>query len=320
MKNSGKVKSQKIIPSGIFRIATRGSALAMAQVEIATRAFRAKFPELKFETVIVKSDADRAPDARLANVPGVGIFSKALEDALLAGKADAAVHSLKDLPVEPPGAPSSAGLVLAAFMEREDPRDCLVSRAGLRLADLPPSAAVGTSSPRRRSQLARLRGDLRFADIRGNVETRVRKVKDGAYDAAVVALAGLKRLGIEKEAVQIFEIDEIMSDPGQGCIVVQTRSGDARARMIAMAAEHQRTRWCVMAERALLAGLGGGCRVPIAAYGRMERGGLVLDAVVVSPDGKSAVRDRETGLLEEAEDIGARLAVRMLANGARKLI
>lgn len=242
---------------------TRGSRLALTQTGLVVEALRARHPGRSFEVVTVKTSGDQSR-ASLSEIGGRGVFVIELEQALLSGEIDVAVHSLKDLP-----AGETPGLAIAATPAREDTRDVLVSRSGLCLAELPAGATVGTGSPRRACQVRSLRPDLRIADIRGNVDTRLRKVRDGEYDAVVLAAAGLARLGWLDRATEVFGHDAMLPAVGQGALAVQTRADDGDAVALARALDDPATRAAVTAERAFDRRLGGGCHAAIAALGEV---------------------------------------------------
>lgn len=255
-----------------MRLATRASALALAQTELARTALQAVHPDLRVDLLEVRTEGDLLQDVSLESVEGRGFFTDALERALLAGSADLAVHSLKDLPVEIP-----PGLAVAAVLEREDPRDVLVSPHG-GLSDLPPSARVGTDSSRRRSQLALLRPDLDFRPVRGNVPTRLRKLDAGEYDALVLAAAGLRRLGLLERLGHPLDPAECLPAPGQGAIALEAAGGEWAD--LAGPASHRPTQAAVEAERACLRALGGGCQAPVGALAELVGGELRLQAVL----------------------------------------
>ena len=258
---------------------------------------------------IIKTTGDKIQDVPLAQVGAKGLFTKEIEEALLAGRADLAVHSLKDLPTELP-----AGLVLAATPEREDPRDAMVGR---RLADLPAGAKLGTSSLRRAAQLRKFRQDLQIEPVRGNLDTRLRKLDAGQYDAIVLAAAGLRRLGWEDRIAEILPPDVVCPAVGQGSLAIETAAGHEQ---ICAQLEHAPTRAAVTAERALLAALGGGCQVPIGAYATVVGERLSLQAVVVSPDGGTLIRRQSEGLAVDAAAIGRSLGETLLAAGADEIL
>ena len=292
-------------------IASRGSQLALWQAHWVKQQLAALGYPSRID--IVKTTGDKITDVPLAQVGAQvgakGLFTKEIEEALLEGRADLAVHSLKDLPTELP-----AGLVLAATPAREDPRDALVGR---RLADLPAGAKLGTSSLRRAAQLRKVRPDLRIEPVRGNLDTRLRKLDEGQYDAIVLAAAGLKRLGWEDRIAQILSPEIVCPAVGQGALAIETgATGLAACQKL----NHAPTQWAVTAERALLAALGGGCQVPIGAYATVAGDRLSLQAVVVSPDGVQLVRDRSEGPAADAERIGRELGEALLAAGADSIL
>ncbi len=260
---------------------------------------------------IVKTTGDSIADAPLIAIAGKGAFTKEIEDALLDGRADIAVHSLKDLPTELP-----AGLVLAAVPAREDPRDAIV---GFTLAALPKGAKVGTSSLRRSAQLRKLRPDLVIESIRGNIDTRLRKWREGQYDAIVLAAAGLKRLGWEDRITEILPPEVMCPAVGQGALGIETRP-DSPGFAAAAPLDHPETRAAVTAERALLAALGGGCQVPIGAHASVDGRRLRLIGIVAAPDGSALVSAESEGCVEDAAAIGRDLAAALLERGARGIL
>jgi len=290
-------------------IASRGSQLALWQARWVERQLTAAGHECRIE--IVKTTGDQITDVPLAKVGAKGLFTKEIEEALLDGRADLAVHSLKDLPTELP-----EGLVLAAVPEREDPRDAVVGR---RLADLPAGARVGTSSLRRAAQLRKLRGDLTVESVRGNLDTRLRKLDAGQYDAILLAAAGLKRLGWGGRIAEILAPEAMCPAVGQGALAIETRAAGAGFDACA-ALDHRDTHAAVAAERGLLAALGGGCQVPIGAHATVDGGRLLLKAMVASPDGSELVRGEAEGAVGEAESIGRNLGAELLDRGARKIL
>ncbi|GAB4250453.1 MAG: hydroxymethylbilane synthase [Acidobacteriota bacterium] len=300
-------------------LGTRGSRLALAQAEWVRDELRRRVANLEVELRVIKTTGDRLSTASLARLAGStkGVFVKEIEEALLEGAIDLAVHSLKDLPVEQP-----AGLEVAAYPRREDPRDALALGDGYRsLADLPSGARVGTSSLRRRVQLLRLRGDLAVEPIRGNVDTRLRKLREGTYAAVTLALAGLRRLGLDEAADYVFPPEEMLPAPGQAALAVEIRSNDAGTRELVALLDDPVTRTAVTAERAFLAALGGGCQVPLGAYARCDGDGSgTLRAFVASPDGGSFLEDEIAGSADQLPELARRLADRFLAAGAEKFL
>jgi len=294
-----------------FVIGSRGSTLALRQTALVLEILRGAHPAVPFRVHTITTTADRRPDLALGRLPGVGVFVKELEVALLDGEIDAAVHSLKDLPSAPTG-----GLVIAAVAEREDPRDALVCRGGLTLETLPAGARIGTSSPRRAAHLRAHRRDLVIVPVRGNVETRIRKVDAGEVDAICVAGAGLRRIGLESRISQWLPPDIMLPAPGQGALAVQTRASDERATRIVAAADHLPTRLVVTAERAVLARLNAGCRLPVAAYAEAAGSRLTLRASIAAVDGSRIVAGIREGPDAEAERLGDSLGEELLDRGA----
>ena len=290
-------------------IASRGSQLALWQARWVEGRLAARGLECRIE--IIRTTGDKITDVPLAKVGTKGLFTKEIEEALLEGGADLAVHSLKDLPTELP-----EGLVLAAVPAREDPRDAVVGR---RLADLPAGARVGTSSLRRAAQLRKLRPDLALESVRGNLDTRLRKLDEGQYDAILLAAAGLKRLGWGDRIAEILPSETMCPAVGQGALAIETRAYGAgldACTALDDAASHA----AVASERGVLAALGGGCQVPIGAYATVEDGRLRVRAVVVSPDGAQLIQAEAEGAPGEAEAIGRALGAALLSRGARAIL
>jgi hydroxymethylbilane synthase len=288
----------------LLRIGTRGSPLALAQAAETRARLGAAHPELAapdaIETVVIRTTGDQVRDRTLAAIGGKGLFTKELEEALLAGTVDLAVHSMKDMPTFLPD-----GLVLACHLPREDPRDAFFSPRAQRLKDLPPGAVVGTASLRRQAQVLFARPDLQVVPLRGNVETRLRKLADGAVDATLLALAGLKRLGLAERITAILETDEMLPAVAQGAIGIETRAGDERVRRWLAPLDDAATAARVTAERALLAALDGSCKTPIAALAVLADGALVLDAMVIRPDGGERHATQRRGAADDAARMGA---------------
>ena len=290
-------------------IGSRGSQLALWQANhIAARLGGLGVPT---RIEIIKTTGDHLQTASLVQAGGKGLFTKEIEDALLNGAIDLAVHSLKDLPTENP-----SGLTIAAIPEREDPRDAMIGRP---LNDLRPGARVGTSSGRRGAQLLDLRPDLVVEPIRGNVDTRLRKLRDGQFDAIMLAAAGLRRLGLEGEIAQLFSADEICPAPGQGALAVQTRAGDFAVE-VCSALNDPITAECVRCERSVLAALGGGCQLPVGAFADVHRDSLHVRAAVLSLDGRRSVRKEMIGPRGNPEEVGALVAAELLRSGAQSIL
>lgn len=299
-----------------LRLGTRRSALARAQSEQVADALRtASGREVELVQVVTHGDVSTAP---LSQIGGTGVFVSALREALLGGRVDLAVHSLKDLPTAP-----SPGLTLAAVPGREDPRDALVARDGRTLGDLGPGDRIGTGSPRRAAQLRALGRDLDVVDVRGNVDTRLRKVADGELDAVVLARAGLLRLGRADEATEVLHPLQMLSAPAQGALALECRSDDLETVKACATLDDFASRACVTAERAVLAALEAGCSAPVGALADWAEGDdgpeLLLRAVVCAPDGSDELRRSATGSVDDPEGLGARLAQVLLADGAASL-
>lgn len=300
--------------TAVLRAGTRSSPLALWQTDRVARALAELDPDLRCEPVEIRTRGDRDRTTPIAALGETGIFTEALERALLAEEIDLAVHSLKDLPIT-----ERDGLVIAAIALREDPRDALVSARAARLAELPSGARVGTSSPRRRAQLLAARPDLVTVPVRGNVDTRVRKTREGELDAVVLAAAGLVRLGLEAEIREWFDPAVMLPAPGQGALAIQCRAADPRRARIARL-DDPVVRAAVTAERAFHAALGGGCTAPIGALARHDAGRLTLSGVVAELEGRRLFRVTEQGAAIEAAAIGRRAAERALADGAGALL
>jgi hydroxymethylbilane synthase len=295
-----------------FVIGARGSKLSLRQVEMVSEALRAAHPGVKLELREIHTEGDRST-APLAEIGGLGVFTKAIEDALRSGEADIAVHSLKDLP-----ATLAPGLVLAAVPERADPRDALVSSGGVPLRDLRPGARIGTGSGRRAVQILAMRPDVETAEIRGNVDTRIRKAETGEYDAVVLALAGLTRLGLQDKATQVFSLAEVLPAVGQAALGIETRADDDETRALVQAIDDPSTHAAVDAERAYLQRLGGGCKAPVGAFAAIESGELVLRVMIAGGD--RIMRGEVRGSMSAAAELGLRAAEDVIAQGAERFI
>jgi hydroxymethylbilane synthase len=298
-----------------LRIATRKSPLALWQAEHVAAALHAAHPGLVVEIVGMSTQGDRILDTPLAKIGGKGLFVKELEQGLLEDRADIAVHSMKDVPVDLP-----PGLHIATIMVREDPRDALVSDRVEAIADLPQGARVGTSSLRRQCQLVARRPDLEILPLRGNVNTRLRKLDEGEFDAIVLASAGLKRLGFQARIRALLPIDESLPAIGQGAIGIECRSEDAETNALLAPLHHPDTAACVEAERALNRRLHGGCQVPIAGHATLHNGYITLRGLVGEPDGSRVLRDEVRGAMAGASALGEALAGRLLARGADAIL
>jgi hydroxymethylbilane synthase len=293
-------------------IGTRGSDLALAQAHWTAGALEAAVPGIRVEITIIKSRGDQVQNVPLTQLGGKGVFTKELENALLDGSIDLAVHSLKDLPTDLP-----RGLCVAAVPEREDPRDALVTREGGGLDSLPAGAVVGTSSLRRKALLLARRPDLVMRDIRGNVPTRLKKLREEGYDATLLALSGLRRSGLEHEATEPLGPDTMLPAPGQGALGLQCRDDDTELRAWLERLHHAETAACVTAERSLLSALGGGCQTPLGTLGEINGNTLRLRAIVALEDGSQAWTTEVSGAVAEAEALGQEAARALHAQGAR---
>ena len=299
-------------------IGTRGSQLAVWQTRWVKAEIEKHHRDIEVDIKIISTKGDRVLDVSLPKLgeQGKGLFSKELEDAILASRVDIAVHSLKDLPTELP-----VGLHIGAICAREDPRDALVARAGANsFQELPQGAVIGTSSLRRQAQLRSARPDLELIAIRGNVDTRLRRLDEGGFDAVVLAAAGLHRLGHSSRVTEYLNDELVLPAVGQGALAIETRADDAAIDEIVRALDHTPTRLACTAERAFLRGLGGGCLVPIAAHAKIEAGVMTLNGLVASADGSEVMRDRRSGRAEEANLIGELLAKDLLARGAGRIL
>jgi hydroxymethylbilane synthase len=308
------MKSQLIIGS-------RGSKLALWQAEWVRSQLKTLHPQADVRVEIIKTTGDVMKTEPLKMIGGKGVFTKELEEALLSHHIDVAVHSLKDLPTM-----LAEGLFIAAITEREDPRDALVLRPGglaienPSIRNLHEGAVVGTSSPRRLAQLKHLRPDLCIRDLRGNVDTRLRKLDAGDYDAVILASAGLRRLGFESRISAAIPPEEMLPAVGQGALGIETRDGDVETIELLSPLNHQPTRAACTAERALLRALGGGCQLPIAGHAATHAGQLRLEGLVAALDGDVIIRDEIAGEASEAQELGQTLGARLLERGAVSLL
>ncbi len=305
--------------SAVVRIVSRGSALALVQAEAVERRLSAAWPAERFEVVTIETRGDRELERPLPEIGGKGLFTEALERALLSGAADIAVHSLKDLPTELP-----EGLHIGAIAERADPLDAWVTRRGGAGAPHPqearPGSRIGTSSERRRALLMAVRDDLDIASVRGNVGTRLRKLDDGLYDGLLMAAAGLERLGFTDRITCRLEPPFWIPAPGQGAVAVESRVEDQRMSRLLTSIEDPAARAEVVAERSLLAALEGGCQVPIGALARAENETLSLQAFIALPDGSRLIRGERRGSLDAPAAVGQELAERLLSLGGDAIV
>lgn len=299
----------------LLRIATRKSPLALWQAEHVRERLQAEHPGLQVELVTMSTQGDRVLDSPLAKIGGKGLFVKELELAMLEDRADIAVHSMKDVPAELP-----QGLGIGTILEREDPRDALVSSRFSSIGDLPQAARVGTSSLRRQCQLRAARPDLQILDLRGNVGTRLSKLDDGHYDAIVLACAGLKRLGMEERITCAISPDEMLPAIAQGVVGIECRLDDERVADLIRPLAHLETGLRTGAERAMNAALAGGCQAPVAGYAELKDGLITLRGLVGWPDGHEIIRAEISGPVEQAESMGRQLAEDLLAQGGRPIL
>lgn len=298
-----------------LRIATRKSPLALWQAEFVRESLIQQHPDLQVELVKMVTQGDKILDTPLAKVGGKGLFVKELEQGMLRNEVDIAVHSMKDVPVELPD-----GLHLNVICTREDPRDAFVSNNHMSFESLPQGAKVGTSSLRRTTQLKALRPDLEILDLRGNVNTRLKKLDDGQYEAIILAAAGLIRLGFEDRIKQAIDSGTSLPAIGQGAVGIECRSDDEQINQLISMLNHEQTNICVTAERAMNARLEGGCQVPIGGYAILENGELYMRGLVGRPDGSEVVRGEVRGKPEDAHALGTSLADDLLSRGAREIL
>lgn len=296
-----------------LRIGTRGSALARAQAQWVQHRLTAALPGLTAELVIIRTTGDRITDRPLSAVGGKGLFVKEIEEALLAGEVDCAVHSLKDLPAE-----LAAGLMIAAVPEREDPRDVALTRQEGGLSTLPRGAQVGTSSLRRAALVRAFRPDLQVIGLRGNVDTRLRKLDDGAVDAIVLAGAGLRRLGIVRPHAELLAAEEFVPAIGQGALAIESPRGEIAELLRAI--DHRPSHEAIDAERAFLVAVGGSCVTPLAAHATVAGETLTLRALIAEPDGTRVIRGRREGRTSEGARLGTELAQALLAEGGAEIL
>ena len=298
-----------------IRIGTRGSALALAQARGVQTQLAARYPDYLVELVVIKTTGDKLKDVPLAQVGGKGLFIKEIEEALAAGRVDLAVHSLKDMPAEIP-----EGLMLGAVPRREDWRDAFISPRYASVAEIPPGGRVGTGSLRRRVQLLHLRPDLEVVPLRGNVDTRLKKMAALKLDALILAAAGLNRLGLSHLYQGCLPEEQMLPAVGQGALGLEVRVADLKMRELVAFLDDPPSRVAVTAERGFLARLMGGCMVPVAALGQVAGGSLTVTALISDLQGQRLVKDSLSGPGEEAEPLGRRLAERLLARGGRAIL
>lgn len=298
-----------------LRIGTRGSALALRQTEMVVERITKGYPEIAAEIVVIKTTGDRLQDVSLSLIGGKGVFVKELEEALMRGDVDIAVHSMKDLPAEIP-----ESLVIAAIPEREDPRDVLISRGNVKLERMPTGARIGTGSLRRACQLLNFLPDIQVVPLRGNLDTRIKKIDNENLDGIVIAAAGLRRMGWRDRISQYIPPEIIMPAVGQGALGLEVRTDDREMKELVAFLNDQKTAIEVAAERAFLKVFGAGCEVPLAAYAKIEKEEVVISGLVGDPDGNEIIRDRIRGPVNENEILGKLLAEDILAAGGQEIM
>lgn len=296
-------------------VGTRESPLALSQTNDVVEVLKRLLPNVRCEIVKIRTKGDKMHDSGIAPVEGKSMYTEEIEMALTKGEIDVAIHSMKDLTTD-----LQNDLVIAAVPERVNPRDVLVSRRKIKFGELPAGARVGTSSPRRKSQLLAARGDLEIINMHGNVDTRLRKLKEGEYDAIVLAAAGLIRLGLEKHATEFLSTEVMLPAVGQGALAVETRANDDAVRKLLSQIDHEPSRRAVEAERVFARRLGATCHTPIAAYARIESRKFVIDGMVATPSGSMLIRSRAVSDAPNANKIGEELAETLLSKGAEALL
>lgn len=299
--------------SRTVKIGTRGSQLALVQAHMVEGWIKAAAPDVQVELVIIKTTGDRFVDRPLSTLGGKGVFVKEIEDALVANQVDCAVHSMKDVPTD-----LAPGLIIASIPERADVRDALIARDGLNLAQLPTGASVGTSSLRRMALLRAARADLEIVPLRGNVDTRLRKLDNGEFAAITLAAAGLQRLGIKRPDICPLPTSDFLPAIGQGALAIETRP-DWVGELV-RAFNHEPTRLAVIAERAFLARVGGSCRTPLAAHATIDGDAVTIDALIASMDGTRIVRETRRGPAASGNELAVALADKLLADGGRAIL
>ena len=299
----------------VLRLGTRGSPLALWQAGYVADRLKENFPGLNIDVRVISTTGDKILDVALAKIGDKGLFTKEIEHALLAGEIDFAVHSMKDLP-----SALTPGLGIAAIMEREAAEDALVARQAPNLSALPPGARLGTSSLRRGSQLKAFRPDFQIVEIRGNVDTRLRRMEELALDGVLLAAAGLRRLGLAGRITELLTPDVVLPAVGQGALGVETRQGDRVVQDLISVLNHPASAVCVKMERSFLSALGGGCQTPAAALGSVQAEHLVLDGLIASLDGRQVLRGSMICNWDDAESTGTRLAEQLLSQGGREML
>lgn len=298
-----------------IKIGTRGSKLALVQANTVVAGLKKIAPEITAEICVIKTRGDIMQDVSLIKIGGQGAFVKEIEEALLAGTIDLAVHSMKDVPGETPD-----DLTFAAILPREDVRDILVSRGNIKIEFMPRGAKIGTGSLRRGAQIQSMLPDVTIVPLRGNIDTRLKKIETENLTGVILAAAGMKRLGYAQKIAQYLPVEFMLPAVGQGALGLQIRKADSALAEVIARLNHAQTAAELTAERSYLRALGGGCRLPIAAFGKMEGKQLSLEGLVAAPDGALVIRDKVKGAVEEAEELGARLASLIMEKGGKKLL
>jgi hydroxymethylbilane synthase len=298
-----------------IKIGTRGSKLALWQANWIKTELNKNTPTFSIEIVVIKTKGDKILDVPLAKVGGKGLFVKEIEDALLDGRIDIAVHSMKDMPADLP-----EGLCIGPVPKRENPADVLISKNGFLLSELEPQARIGTSSLRRASQIKHAKPDFIILPLRGNLDTRIKKLETGDLDAIVLAAAGVKRLNLERRITEYLDYDIMLPAVGQGALCIEIRKHDLEIEKIVSNLNHPETRAVIMGERAFLRTLGGSCQVPVAAYGEINKNSFTLRGLVADIDGKIIIKEIITGPENSSESLGIELAQRLLSMGADKIL
>ena len=307
-------KLQSLMP-GTINIGTRGSKLALWQANWVKSSLKEKHPSLQFDLVVIKTTGDKILDTPLAKLGGKGLFVKEIEEALLDGRIDLAVHSMKDMPSELP-----KGTCIGAIPVRETSADVLISRKGALLSEINPNAKIGTSSLRRAAQLRHVRPDIEIVPLRGNLDTRLRKLETDRLDAIVLAAAGVKRLNFEDRITEYLDETIMLPAVGQGALCIEIREKDIEIQQIVKALDHPETRIAVTGERSFLNRLGGSCQVPIAGYGKLNGNNYILHGLVADIEGTHVVKDTLTGEAALSEKIGLELADRLISKGAKEIL
>jgi len=298
-----------------IKIGTRGSKLALTQANLVADSLKRTDPGITVEICVIKTSGDIMQDVALTKIGGKGVFVKEIEDALLCGTVDLAVHSMKDVPTEIP-----AGLTFAAILRREDARDILVSKDNRKMEFMPRGARIGTGSMRRSAQLLAVLPDLAIIPLRGNLETRLKKIETENLQGIILAAAGMKRLGLAGKISQYLPIETMLPAVGQGALGLEVRDGNNDLVEVLAKLNHATTAAEITAERSFLRHLGGGCLLPIAAFGKLEGEKLTLEGLVASPNGDSVIRDKVRGAIAEAEELGKMLAEIIMEKGGKKLL